>query len=267
VTNGQIPNWLNLDNPRMTLVAHSDIFENATHLPTFSSPAIEAHLHKIPGLSQKFIYLNDDVLFGTEVWPDDFYTHAKGQKVFLAWPVPNCEDGCPSNWIGDKYCDLPCNTSNCDFDGGDCLNKTGAGAAAGFQGNAGHGYFSNNFGDYCNQGCSDTWMGDKYCDRACDNAACGFDTGDCGMNKVYSLPGFQDSAGRPDQRRLPSSDPPEPVHLMPSQLHRGGSQLRLPGLSVKKLIVFKFFVAVVVAVVVVSSEVSLLDLFVFVVDV
>eukprot|EP00053_Salpingoeca_punica_P018525 m.182084 g.182084 ORF g.182084 m.182084 type:complete len:1404 (-) comp17455_c0_seq3:254-4465(-) len=194
VTNGQIPSWLNLDHPRLTLVAHSDIFENKTHLPTFSSPAIEAHLHKIPGLSKKFIYLNDDVMFGTEVWPDDFYTHAKGQKVFLAWPVPNCEDGCPSNWIGDKYCDLACNTTNCDFDGGDCLNRTGPGAAAGFQGGGGggHGFFSNNFGDYCNQGCSDTWMGDKYCDRACDTEACGFDTGDCGMNKVFAtVKGFK----------------------------------------------------------------------------
>ena len=23
-------------------------------------------------------------------------------QIFLAWPVPNCEEGCPSNWIGDK---------------------------------------------------------------------------------------------------------------------------------------------------------------------
>ena len=58
-----------------------DIFQNRSHLPTFSSPAIETHIHRIPGLSQKFIYLNDDVMFGKEVWPDDFYSHSKGQKV------------------------------------------------------------------------------------------------------------------------------------------------------------------------------------------
>lgn len=58
-----------------------DIFQNRSHLPTFSSPAIETHIHRIPGLSQKFIYLNDDVMFGRDVWPDDFYTHSKGQKV------------------------------------------------------------------------------------------------------------------------------------------------------------------------------------------
>lgn len=58
-----------------------DTFLNNSHLPTFSSPAIETHMHRIPGLSQKFIYLNDDVMFGKDVWPDDFYSHSKGQKV------------------------------------------------------------------------------------------------------------------------------------------------------------------------------------------
>ena len=36
---------------------------------------------RIPGLSRKFLYLNDDVMFGKEVWPDDFITNSNGQKV------------------------------------------------------------------------------------------------------------------------------------------------------------------------------------------
>jgi hypothetical protein len=63
------------------LCVSQDIYVNKSHLPTFSSPSIESHLHRIPGLSDKFIYMNDDVMFGSEVWPDDFYTHALGQKV------------------------------------------------------------------------------------------------------------------------------------------------------------------------------------------
>jgi UDP-N-acetylglucosamine-lysosomal-enzyme len=59
----------------------------------------------VPGLSEKFIYLNDDVLFGLPVWPDDFFTHGGGQKVFLSWPVPACREGCPQTWIKDSYCD------------------------------------------------------------------------------------------------------------------------------------------------------------------
>lgn len=58
-----------------------EIFLNSSHLPTYSSPAIETHLHRIPGLSKRFIYLNDDVMFGADVWPEDFYTPQKGQKV------------------------------------------------------------------------------------------------------------------------------------------------------------------------------------------
>ena len=58
-----------------------ELFPNKSHLPTFSSPAIESHLFRIRGLSDKFIYLNDDTMFGAPVWPDDFFTQSKGQKV------------------------------------------------------------------------------------------------------------------------------------------------------------------------------------------
>nr|XP_061815141.1 N-acetylglucosamine-1-phosphotransferase subunits alpha/beta-like [Nerophis lumbriciformis] len=81
VTNGQIPFWLNLENPQVSVVTHKEIFLNHSHLPTFSSPAIESNLHRIPGIAQKFIYLNDDVMFGKDVWLDDFYTPSNGQKV------------------------------------------------------------------------------------------------------------------------------------------------------------------------------------------
>ena len=63
------------------MITHEEIFQNKSHLPTFSSPAIECHLHRIPGLSDKFLYLNDDTMFGAPVWPDDFYSAGKGQKV------------------------------------------------------------------------------------------------------------------------------------------------------------------------------------------
>ena len=72
----------------MTAVVFSlffqEIFPNKSHLPTFSSPAIESHLHRIPGLSHKFLYLNDDVMFGREVCLDDFYTQSDGHKVMFA---------------------------------------------------------------------------------------------------------------------------------------------------------------------------------------
>ena len=38
--------------------------------------------------------------------------------------VPSCADGCPSGWIRDGFCDATCNNIMCNFDGGDCTNKT-----------------------------------------------------------------------------------------------------------------------------------------------
>ncbi|CAB1437116.1 unnamed protein product [Pleuronectes platessa] len=200
VTNGQIPSWLNLDNPRVTVVSHQDIFQNRSHLPTFSSPAIETHIHRIPGLSQKFIYLNDDVMFGKEVWPDDFYSHSKGQKVYLTWPVPNCAEGCPGSWIKDGYCDKTCNNSLCDWDGGDCQGSSGNGRfAPGVGGEPGVGaghlwQYGGGIGglggtSYCNQGCANSWLADKFCDQACNVLACGFDVGDCGKEHFDELHG------------------------------------------------------------------------------
>lgn len=48
VTDNQIPSWLNLETGHLTIVSHESIFPNRSHLPVFSSPAIEAHLHRIP---------------------------------------------------------------------------------------------------------------------------------------------------------------------------------------------------------------------------
>ena len=193
VTNGQIPSWLNLDNPRLKIVTHEELFLNNSHLPTFSSPAIESHLHRIPGLSPKFIYLNDDVMFADNVWPDDFYTHANGQKIYLTWPVPNCNEGCPSSWVNDKYCDKACNVSECDWDGGDCI-----GVKRKTQWNY-HGWQNQHASyriQFCSPGCADTWVGDRYCDVACNVAQCGFDAGDCGItqfNELYHVDVDQDT--------------------------------------------------------------------------
>lgn len=77
------------------------------------------------GLSNKFLYLNDDTFLGAPVFVEDFYTAEGIHKVYLSWPVPTCARGCPSNWLGDGFCDLACNTTECGFDGGDCLGING----------------------------------------------------------------------------------------------------------------------------------------------
>ena len=66
------PIWLNIDHPKVHIVPHSEIFKNPFDLPTFNSHSIEANLCNIPGLSDKFLYANDDTFFGKPVSKSDF---------------------------------------------------------------------------------------------------------------------------------------------------------------------------------------------------
>lgn len=59
VTCGHLPEFLNTESPKLNIVKHSD-FIPEEYLPTFSSHAIELNIHRIPGLSEHFVYLNDD---------------------------------------------------------------------------------------------------------------------------------------------------------------------------------------------------------------
>ena len=75
VTDGQVPVWLNTGHPQIEVVDHRSIFPEPHVLPTFNPRAIEACLHRIPGLSRYFIYFNDDVLLGRPVRPDAFFAN------------------------------------------------------------------------------------------------------------------------------------------------------------------------------------------------
>lgn len=60
VTWGHVPEFLNLNNPKLNVVKHTD-FIPVEYLPTFSSHSIELNIHRIPGLSEQFVYFNDDM--------------------------------------------------------------------------------------------------------------------------------------------------------------------------------------------------------------
>ncbi|MEU4421017.1 stealth family protein [Actinoplanes sp. NPDC024001] len=82
VTDDQVPGWLDLSHPRLTVVSHQEIFGDTGTLPTFNSQAIESRLHRIPGLAEHFLYLNDDVILGRPVTPDLFFTPGGLTKFF-----------------------------------------------------------------------------------------------------------------------------------------------------------------------------------------
>lgn len=72
MTWGHVPAWLNTDNPKLHVVNHRD-FIPEQYLPTFSSHPIELNMHRIPGLSEHFVYFNDDFYLTAPVQPEDFF--------------------------------------------------------------------------------------------------------------------------------------------------------------------------------------------------
>lgn len=80
VTDGQRPPWLQ-PSDKLQIIDHTDIIPSE-YLPTFNSHVIEANLHKIPGLSETFLYLNDDMFFGRPLVESDFVNSEK-ISVFL----------------------------------------------------------------------------------------------------------------------------------------------------------------------------------------
>lgn len=76
VTWGHLPSWLNTENPKLNIVNHKDYIPEQ-YLPTFSANAIENNVHRIEGLSDKFVFLNDDVYLINKVSKEDFFLNGK----------------------------------------------------------------------------------------------------------------------------------------------------------------------------------------------
>ncbi|MFD0143252.1 MULTISPECIES: stealth conserved region 3 domain-containing protein [unclassified Streptomyces] len=86
VTDDQTPSWLNTEHPDIQVVSHSEIFADPSWLPTFNSHAIESQLHRIEGLSEHFLYVNDDVFFGRPLAPNKFF-QSNGNSLFFRSPT------------------------------------------------------------------------------------------------------------------------------------------------------------------------------------
>lgn len=70
----QVPAWINRDTVHIVL---HDQFIPQEFLPTFNSTTIEMFLWNIPGLSEKFIYANDDILPTNSILSRDFFESDK----------------------------------------------------------------------------------------------------------------------------------------------------------------------------------------------
>ena len=72
VTDEQIPEWLDTNNPKIKIVDIKEILP-AQSLPCFNSCLIEHFLYRIPELSEHFLYGNDDMFINKPISPNTFF--------------------------------------------------------------------------------------------------------------------------------------------------------------------------------------------------
>ncbi|WP_264214795.1 stealth conserved region 3 domain-containing protein [Leisingera thetidis] len=82
VSNCAPPDWLDRGHPGIAWVDHAAVLAPAD-LPTFNSHAIEAGLHRIPGLSRRFLYANDDMFFCRPQEKAGFFAASGASLAFL----------------------------------------------------------------------------------------------------------------------------------------------------------------------------------------
>ena len=82
VTDNQTPDLNSIKDfvplDKVTIIDHKKVFENYEgFLPTFNIRSIDAVLHRIEGLSEKFIYFNDDMFLIKKTSPEDWFVGDK----------------------------------------------------------------------------------------------------------------------------------------------------------------------------------------------
>lgn len=86
VTDNQKPGWLNEESNKVEVIDHKKIIPEK-YLPTFNSNVITLNVYKIPRLSEKFIIMNDDLLFSAPTKVSDFFKNDLPCDFLVESPV------------------------------------------------------------------------------------------------------------------------------------------------------------------------------------
>ncbi|KAJ6237496.1 hypothetical protein M0813_27057 [Anaeramoeba flamelloides] len=82
-SNTPYPYWLKKDFfSKVIVFDRCTLFERPRDCPTYNSFAVFSVLHKVPGLSNKFILIDDDVFINQPLTPDYFFTDEGLPRVF-----------------------------------------------------------------------------------------------------------------------------------------------------------------------------------------
>jgi hypothetical protein len=86
VTNGQKPEWLNVNNEKLCWVKHDEYIPHE-YLPSFNSNAIQIYLHNIKGLSENFVLFDDDMYILNPVGKDYFFKKGLPRDYAILRPI------------------------------------------------------------------------------------------------------------------------------------------------------------------------------------
>lgn len=122
VTWGHLPEFLNVEHPKLHIVNHRDYIPHE-YLPTFNANVIEMNMHRIEGLAEHFVYFNDDMFLLKPLSPWDVFDRKNGLPraqaserpiVFISdetWEYLVCNDMYIINRHFPKLHALACNFS------------------------------------------------------------------------------------------------------------------------------------------------------------
>ncbi len=86
ITWGHVPSWLNTDHEKLHIVRHEDYIPKE-YLPVFNSNVLEIYMNRIEGLSEHFVYFNDDMLLIRDTKPEVFFRKGKPCDMLAFQPV------------------------------------------------------------------------------------------------------------------------------------------------------------------------------------
>ncbi len=92
ITDNQIPDWLDTRSNKIHIIDHKELIPS-NYLPLFNTNALEAFIPNIKGLSERFLYSNDDTMFWSKVTRSDFFSSdwstIRSQKDICSLPIFN----------------------------------------------------------------------------------------------------------------------------------------------------------------------------------
>lgn len=77
-----LPSFVKKGSTMIEMVDRCALFDDPGHCPTFNSFACDAVVHRVPGLSKRFLYMEDDYLFTNSATKDVFFTASGLPRIF-----------------------------------------------------------------------------------------------------------------------------------------------------------------------------------------